>query len=361
MSEHPQHHFPWRVTALVVAIVILATVIAGVILTRNSVEEVSSPPSASASASQGPSPLPLDERRQLTLLLQVHDKGSGIASSVLIAAAGNTGFVSELLLPRDLLLPTSPPVRIKDTNGPRGPVSAQDPLQVLLGVQVDAAIDLDRLAWAGLIDAGGALADPDKGESASAFPLVLDRVLKGLPQDESAIGQLLTSLGSMAPTSVTNEDASHLLHLIAEGLRQRPVKRAVLPVTYVRGGSRPVAVMRAAEAEPILADLFPKAMLQTGHPGSPRVVLERSGASLGQVGQARESIVQAGMGVVIGATVGSGGRSVVYIPEESPAARRLGVDAAAALGLPETAVLVDSGANPVVDLRITLGSDYAPV
>lgn len=362
MSEHPQHHFPWRITALVSAIVIIATVIVGVILSSNSVEQSVAPtPSPSSSQTQAPDPLPVDERRQVTLLLQVRDKGSGIASSVLIGVAGGTGFVAELMLPRDLLLPTVPPVRLKDTNGPRGPITAQDPLQVLLGVQVDAAIELDRLAWAGLIDSGGALANPDKGEQAAVFPLVLDRVLGGLPADERTIGQLLTSLGSMAPTSVTNEDASHLLHLIAQGLRGQPVRRSVLPVTYIRGGSRPVAVIDQPEAGTVLADLFPQGMLQTGHSGTTRVLIEQAGASLGRVAQARQALARAGLGVTLALPGTAVAPTAIYVPEDTEAARRLGRDAATALGLPTTAVQVDSGPGSVVDVRVVLGSDYAPV
>jgi hypothetical protein len=362
MSEQPQHPFPWRITALVSAIVIIATVIAGVILSSNSVEQSVAPtPSPSASDTQDPDPLAVDGRRQVTLLLQVRDKGTGIASSVLIGVAGGTGFVSELMLPRDLLLPTVPPVRLRDTNGPRGPITAQDPLQVLLGVQVDAAIALDRLAWAGLIDSGGELTNPDKGEEAAVFPLVLDRVLRGLPADERTIGQLLTSLGSMAPTSVTNEDASHLLHLIAEGLREQQVKRVVLPITYVRGGSRPVAVMDQPAAGSVLADLFPQAMLQTGHSGTTRVLIQQAGASLGRVAQARQALAQAGLGVTLGLPGTAVAPTAIYVPEATQEALRLGRDAATALGLPATAVKVDARPGPVVDVRVVLGSDYAPV
>ena len=132
-------------------------------------------------------------------------------------------------------------------------------------------------------------------------------------------------------------------------------------MTYVRGGSSPVAVMRAADAEPVLADLFPKALLQTGHPGSTRVVIERAGATLGTANLARQVLVRAGMGVVVGQASTSTASTAVYIPEDSELARQLGAEAAKALGLPATLVRVDPGPNPIVDVRIVLGSDFAPV
>jgi hypothetical protein len=358
-TQQTQHRFPWRVTAVVAAIVIATTAVAGVILARNGVQQAN--PSEPSIFTPAPDLLPIEKKRQVTLLVQVRDRRQELASSVLIGAGGDTGFIAELLLPRDLLLPTTPPVLLKDTNGPRGPVSAQGPLQVLLGVQIDAAIELDRLAWAGLIDSGAALTDPELGQDAATFPLVLDKVLASLPPDEQTIGQLLTSLGSMAPTSVTNEDASHLLALVGEGARTLPVKRQVLPVTYIRGGSTPVATTRQPEAGSVVSELFPKAPLQPGHDGPVRVVLEQCGSTVGGVITARAELGRAGFGVVLGHACGTAPSSAVYVPAGTPEAVQHGRDVATALGLPAASVVVDSAPDGVVDVRVRLGSDYSPV
>jgi hypothetical protein len=358
VRENPEHSFPWRVTALVAAIVISTTVFAGAILSRNGVDQ-EAVPAASVSAS---AVLPLEKKRQVTVLLQVRDKGKDMASNVLIAVGGDTGFVAELLLPRNLLLPTVPQVQLKDTNGPRGPVSAQGPLQVLLGVQIDAAIELDRLAWAGLIDSTGALADPEQGERAAVFALVLDKVLKGLPAEEEALGQLLTSLGSLAPISVNNEDASHLLAVIGSGLRTEPVLRRVLPVTYIRGGSTPVAVIRQPEADETLTNLFPQAPLQPGHSGPTRVVIQPAGATLGAATTARLGLGSSGFGVIVDSTEAElAAASSIIVPVDTPAAIGLGREVAKALGLPTTSVVVGTGAEPTVDVRVMLAGDYRPL
>jgi hypothetical protein len=296
VTEGQTHGFPWRITALVAAIVILATVVAGLILARNGVQTAE--PDTASIFTPAPDLLPVEKQRQVTVLFQVRDKGKDVASNVLIGAGGDVGFVSELLLPRTLLLPTSPPVQLKDVNGPRGPVSAQGPLQVVLNVQIDATIELDRLAWAGLIDSTGALDDPEQGQSAGSFPLVVSRVLAKLPPDEETLGQLLTSLGSMAPTTVTNEDASHLLAVLGASLRAQPVKQEVLPVTYIRGGASPVATAQQPAATEVVTRLFPKAPLKPGHSAPARLVLQRAGATLGAALKAHRTLAQAGFGVL---------------------------------------------------------------
>jgi hypothetical protein len=360
VSDQRENHFPWRVTALVAVIVIATTAIAGFILARNGVDQLA--PTEASIFTPAPDRLPIEKKRQVTMLIQVRDKGTDIASNVLIGAGGDTGFVAELMLPRNLLLPTVPPVQLKDTNGPRGPVNAQGPLQVLLNVRIDASIELDRLAWAGLIDSTEALADPAIGEAASAFPLVLDKVLAKLPADEEALGQLLTSLGSLAPTTVTNEDASHLLAVIGNGLRNQPVHREILPVDYVRGGAAPVAVVRQPAADDVVGVLFPKAALQPGHAGPARLVIQRAGASVGAVTTARLVLSRSGFGVLVDSPpVSRAAASLVFVPVDTPAALGLGRDAAQSLGLPPTSVSVDPDPEATVDVRVVLGDDYAPL
>ena len=360
VTEPTEHGFPWRMTALVAAVVIASTAIAGVILARNGVEGVD--PSTASIFTPAPDLLPVEKQRQVTVLLQIRDKNKEVSSSVLFGAGANTGFVAELLLPRTLLLPTVPPVQLQNANGPRGPVRPDYPLQTLLGVQIDASIELDRLAWAGLIDSTGALADPANGESASAFPLVVARVLAALPADEETLGQLLTSMGSMAPTTVTNEDASHLLAVIGAGLRTMPVKRDVLPVTYLRAGDAQAAVARQPDTDELMADLFPRALLQPGHPGPVRVVVERAGAGLGSATAARITLAEAGFGAVDGQPVlRSLTSSVVYVPDDAASTVQRGKDVAAALGLPPASVVVDGAEGATVDVRLVLGSDFSPV
>lgn len=359
MSDRQHQGFPWRVTALVVAVVALASVLAGVLLSRDRVDSAD-PPVATASASSAaePTPIALVDQRQVTLLLTVRDGARAAVSTVLIGVGGDTGFVAELILPRDLLLPTVPPMRLEEVDDPTGSRTPEQPVETLLGVQVDVVVDLDRLAWAGLIDATGSRVDPAAAENPAAFPLVLDRVLKGLPYDEETVGELLTGLGSMARTTVTNEDASYVLAQVGRHLRSLEVRRETLPVTYLRAGQARVAVTDLAQATALTRELFPLALLQPGHAGAPRVVLQRAGATIGAATAARLGLVAAGFGVVEDrAAVEPVATTQVVVPGSSEAAMTAGRDVAAALELPPAAVTVSDADDATVDVRVILGPE----
>jgi hypothetical protein len=254
-------------------------------------------------------------------------------------------------------------MRLQQVTDPTGSQSAHQPLETLLGVQIDALVDLDRLGWAGLIDATGSRVDVTAAESAGAFPLVLDRVLVGLPVKESTIGELLTGLGSMARTTVTNEDASYLLALLARDLQAKEVRREGLPVTYLRAGAERVAVADQRATADIVSALFPLAGLQPGHQGQRRVVLEPAGATVGSAIEARLRLVAAGFGVVEDRAVRPGVPSTtVFVPDDSEVSLAAGRDAATALGLASTTpVTVDPQPNAVVDVRVMLGSEVLPI
>jgi hypothetical protein len=360
VSERGPHAFPWRLMALVAVVVVAASVVAGLLLSRDRVSTMS--PEEASIFTPAPDLLPVEKQRQVAILLSVRDGHGKAMSNVLLGVGGDTGFVAELVLPRNLLLPTVPPVQLKDVTGLMGAVRAEEPLEVLLGVQIDATVELDRLAWAGLIDATGARVDVSRAEDPGSFALVLDRVLRELPADDDTVGQLLTGLGSMARTTVPNEDAAHLLAVLGTGLRTTELRRQTLPVTYLRSGPARVAIARQAETAAVVAGLFPKALLQPGHAGVRRVVLQRSGAALGAAVGARLDLVAAGFGVVDDRSAPmSQATSAVLVPDDSEPSMAAGRDAATALGLPVTMVRVDRGALPTVDVRVVLGSDFAPV
>lgn len=358
-GEHV-YPFPWRLMAIVALIVVAATMLAGLVLARNSVDDE---PASGTSATVPALPVePVEYHRQVTMLLQVRDKDREAVSNVLIGVGGKTDFVSELILPRNLLLPTVPPTRLRDVDGPTGPISATGPIEVLLGVQVDAAFELDRLAWAGLLDSIGVVPGTEHAQAPSSFPLILDAVLARLPTDERGVGQLLTSLGSMARTTVTNEDLSHLLAVLGNGLRTQEVRREILPVTILRAGTSQVDIVKYPDYEETVLRLFPLALLQPGHSGTTRVIIERAGVSLGASTVARLDLTDAGFGVINRpSTGGAVADSVVYVPAGSADAVQHGRDVAAVLGLPASSVVVDNSPVATVDVRAVLGSGFHPV
>ena len=359
MTDQQHHRFPWRITAVVVAVVAVASVVAGVLLSSDRVATTDPPVvTASPSSTVVATPVPLVDQRQVTLLLTVRDPERVAVSTVLLGVGGDTGFVAELMLPRDLLLPTVPPMRLREVDDPTGSRTPEEPVETLLGVQVDVILDLDRLAWAGLIDATGSRVDAAAAENPAAFALALDRVLKGLPYDEETVGELLTGLGSMARTTVTNEDASYVLAQVGRQLRSLDVRREMLPVTYVRAGDARVAVTDLAAATEVTRALFPLALLEPGHAGIPRVVIQRAGATIGAAAAARLGLVAAGFGVVEDrAEREPVATSQIVVPDSSEASMDAGRNVATTLGLPPAAIAVSSAADATVDVRVILGSD----
>lgn len=343
---------------VVSGLVVAASVVAGVMLASQGVDEEQ--PVPASIFTPAPDLLPIERQRQVTLLVQVRDDEGAATSNVLLGAGGGTGFVAELDLPSDLLLPTVPPSRLSTTGGPTEPGRAQDAIETLLGVQVDATLDIARLAWTGLVDSVSEPGLSDRAQDPTQAAGVVSDVVAALPDDEELIGQQVTSLGSMARTSVPNSDIAHLLAVLRVGLRTLPLREAELPVTTLRAGEDPLSIVDQPEAEAVVARLFPEARLQPGHAGPKRVVLQRAGASLGSAAAARLDLLDAGFGVVqqsapVTAT------TIVYVPEATDAAKQAGIAAATALGLTAAVVQVDGGPSPTVDVRVVLGSDFVPV
>lgn len=343
---------------VIAGLVVAASVVAGVMLASQGVDEEQ--PVPASIFTPAPDLLPLERQRQVTLLVQVRDDEGAATSNVLLGAGGSTGFVAQLQLPSDLLLPTVPPSRLSGTGGPTGAGRAQDALETLLGVQVDATLDIARLAWTGLVDSVSEPGLAARAQDPAQAATVLADVVAALPDDEELIGQQVTSLGSMARTSVPNSDVAHLLAVFRGGLQSLSVREAGLPVTTLRAGSEPLSIVDQPQAEAVVAYLFPQARLKPGHAGPKRVVLERAGASLGSAAAARLDLIAAGFGVVQqSARVATS--TIVYVPEATDAAKQVGIAVAKALGLSAAVVQIDDGPAPTVDVRVVLGSDFAPV
>jgi len=359
VTQAQDHRFPWRVTLVVALVVVLASVIAALLLGQNRVG--SGRPDAvqpTVLADRDLRTQPLDTSRQVTVLLTLRDDDRVAVSNALIGVDPGTGEVVELMLPRDLLLPTVPPQRLSEMEDPTRPQTAKVPLEMLLGVQIDALVDLDRLAWGGLVDATDSRVDADVAERPGSFGLVLDRVLARLPYEPETVEELLTGLGSMARTSVTNQDASAVLSLIGRGVRKRDVTRVALPVTYLRAGSARIAVANQDQTQALMREQFSDSLLEPGHDGPLRVVIQPAGATLGASTWARIGLARAGFGVLVDASADETATTTrVLVSDASPSAREAGEEVAAVLGLPASTISVADPRESVVDVLVVLGSD----
>ena len=364
MTPPPASGFPWRRTGVVALVVIVVIVGAGLLLARTP-----GTPPAPAIVVDSPTAAPLpsevgsadatgdtaaDPDAPSTVLLQVRGRDRTVQSSILLAFGGNSPIVSATVIPTTLLLPTQPVIALSDVDGPSGPVGAREPLGTLLGVRIDETIELDRLAWAGLIDA---LGNPSlRGMEARDVPGALEPVLAALPVDRERVGQLLTSLGSMARTTLPNESTSRLLTALGDRVRRQGLQVSVLPVTVVKAGGSPVSMVDPVAARDLIARDLPGAMLQPGHPGPVRVVVERGAATLGAFLAVQRRLATAGYAVLAGsAPADDAARSRVVAAGDSVAVRARANALATALGLPVTAVSVDPSPMAEVDLRVVLG------
>lgn len=252
-----------------------------------------------------PSPAPTPVER--TLLLQVLDREGYALGNVVIGIEppGEPQTSTFLEVPSSLLVPVGDDsVTLGETPDQTDTLAAVDGLRSALRLRIDAGLTLDRLAFAGLVDSVDGIwvklpapvvipgEEPGEirrlpagwikmdgvtaaeyavvrvpGESDTdrmvRFTKVLDLVLTQLPVGEERIRQLLTSLGSLAPSTVPTEELIPFFLQMSSDIRFDRTEYAVLPVDLIRGGVRPASVP-APEAEDLLQRLFPDAREPAG-------------------------------------------------------------------------------------------------
>ena len=348
--------YPWRLMGAVAAIVFVVTIGAGLIIGRPS--SLPTVPSVVASSGPADTSVPGPDVRQATILLQVRGADRLVATSVLIGFGGSTEHVAALIIPPTLVLPTFPSIRLADVDGPSGPVGAREPLSTLLGVRIDETVELDRLAWSGLIDAIG---PPSMREmSAEDVSGSLSQVLSRLPASRQAIGQLLTSLGSMARTTLPNETTGRLLVSLGDRVRQQGLTIGALPVSVVKAGAPTASLVDPFRTAFVIGSEFPEAQLVPDHAGALRVVVARGASTLGTFLAIQQRLDGAGFGVVAAELPAQrvDSTSIVVAGQGATAIAR-GRAVASALGLPSSVVAVDSSALATIDVKVTLGRDIA--
>lgn len=254
-----------------------------------------------------PEPLPSPTPVERTLLLQVLDhEGYALGNVVIgIQPPGEPERSTFLEVPSSLLVPVGDDsVTLGQTAGNPDTLAAVNGLQEELRLRIDAGLILDRLAFAGLVDAvdgvwiklpepvvisgeepgdvrrlpagwikmdGVTAADyavvrvPGESDAQrmDRFTHVLDLVLAQLPFGEERIRQLLTSLGSLAPSTVPTQDLVPFFLQMSSDIRYERTDYAVLPVELIRVGIRPASVP-APEAEDLVQELFPDARAPVG-------------------------------------------------------------------------------------------------
>lgn len=256
--------------------------------------------------SAAPQPGPTPQAGAQTLLLQVLDDAGYARGNVIIGVGAGTGAQTALLVvPASLLVPLGDDsVTLGTTPQAFDTLAGVNAVEQALRVRIDAGLTLDRLAFAGLVDSVGgvvvelkqpvllpaigsgdrrrvlgpgtvsldgiAAADfavlqvPGEGNQVRSerFLEVFTDVLTQLPATQDAMRQVLTSLGSLAPTTVPTEELSPLLLGARLDLRRGQVRAATLPVDVIRGGVRPASII-GPQGQALVQRLFPDARVTT--------------------------------------------------------------------------------------------------
>lgn len=341
-----------------------------------------------------PAPLTSTQRVEggpRTLLLQVVDDDGLAVANVLLGRRLEGRPPVALILPPTVVLPGREPQPIQFTAASSDTLRARSGVQALLGVRVDASVELGRLALAALVDGSGgiplevsesvfvrddlgrvtstvrpgarvldgvtaatyALA-VQPGETAEArskrFAHVLERIVTALPDDPDAMAQLVLSLGSLAQSTVTNEEFVELLLGVGG---PDPLVFSTLPTVTTRAGVSSVMARPAGRA--LVNRLFPRDSADPLSLPAPIVEVRQAGASATVTAMAMDELARAGWTPVpVGAAPDA--PSGVIVSQREPDLLAAATRLATALGLPRSAVVVDATAPPA-SLVVLVGRD----
>jgi hypothetical protein len=280
----------WRVTLVAVGALVIVLGLGFVALVR----------------SEGlptPAPTPTDIQVEETLLLQVLDADGYARGNVVIGIEppATDPLTVFLAVPASLLVTQGDDsVTLGTTPQSADTLAGVKAIEDSLGLRVDAGLTLDRLAFAGLVDAvdgvwveltrpillpaigeetrlrvlgpgwvkmdGIAAADyavlriPGESETdrIDRFLGVLQDTIERMPRTNDQMRQLLTSLGSLAQSTVPTEELVPFLKSVRSDVDFGDVRTEILPVEIIRGGARPAAVA-APDADALVQALFPDA------------------------------------------------------------------------------------------------------
>lgn len=258
-----------------------------------------------------PNPSPTEEQVEQTLLLQVLDSDGYARGNVVIGIEppGTDPLTVLLAMPASVLVPQGDDsVTLGVTPQSADTLAAVTAIEQGFGLRIDAGLTLDRLAFAGLVDGvdgvwveldrpvllpaigeeerlrvlgpgwvkmdGIAAADyavlriPGESETdrVERFLGLLEDALERLPRTDDQMRQLLTSLGSLAQSTVPTDDLVPFLKTVRADVDFGRVRAEVLPVELIRGGARPAAIA-APDADALVQALFPDARVSPDDAG----------------------------------------------------------------------------------------------
>lgn len=345
-------------------------------------------------------------RTQRTLLLQIPADDKTALASALLASDPASGRGSMTLLPSRVIseVPGHGDTLFGRAVALGGPELARNTLANLLGVIVDGTWTLTPAGLGSLVDAvDGVVVDVNSdvtrkgkdgrtevvlkagaaqtldGESAVAYAtfvgaeeqelarlarlqVVLEGVIKRLPDSTEAIGKLVGGKAGSAATMPTGEIAK-LLRGLAVGYGKDAVSPSVLPVTEIDTGGEGNTYRIESDAVEALVQKDLAGSVPHNRFGANNRVLVRNGVGTAGIGQSvTAKLTPAGFRVV-----GTGNaptfdhaQTAVLVFEEGDEAVEAGRRVAEVLGVSEDAVRLSHVNQSVADVIVIVGKDYKP-
>jgi hypothetical protein len=374
---------PGRVLAAVAAAAVLAAGVGTLVVTHHS----GGPPAATVAAP-----------RMSTVLVTI-DTGDTLAGANLLASDGAKA--QEILLPSRLLVDLPGQGSTQLSAAPRsGPDAAAMAVENALHVRVGGTWTLDPTSLGALVTAEGGVdvtltSDVLPGDGSAALSIGVGTSHLSGAQAE----QLAVAIGAQEPEASRLARQQILLEAILAKLPTSPGQIVpLLAPTQVSGGLTPGSlaallanVRKAVAAGQAASTVVPNTEIDSGS-GTPSYGLDESGTAtmvstrlagatlpVPAGGRAR-ILVQNGVGtpglgeaaravlVAKGYSFRSGGNafafstgpSVVLVPDSTPQSRAVGSAVAQLLGLPASAVELDSNPTTIADVKVILGADFTP-
>jgi hypothetical protein len=318
------------------------------------------------------------------MLMQLRDDYLSAVDNVLIGNGGPKSRTAQIYFPADVIVDLDKgQSRILQDTGTQPLESAGTQISAQSGAQVGGTFVMDRLAFAGLVDAvGGVTLDIKKpvvakdgfgnvvaivplgtrtldGPAAAVYAMYLPpgapeseriarfqqvwlKVLAQLPSQTERVRAILGSLGALARSTQPVEVVAEFLAQAGANVRGGANVNALAPTSPGAVGPLPASWIRRNEMATQVARLLPWAVVTADSP-RPRVAVHQSGANPVAAQGAKGTLDAQGFAFVWAGPAATEG-SQVAVADSS--LTELGGRVAAALGLPSTAVKVAPARTP---------------
>ncbi len=334
--------------------------------------------------------------RMSTVLVAIEANGSLVGANLL---ASNGSKSQEILLPSRLLVDVPGQGNAQLAQSPvSGPGAAAAAVENALHVRIDGTWVLDPATLSTLVDAVGgidvtltddllpsdgsgnigigagashitgiqastlAVAQGTQEPEASRLArqqILVDALLTKLPTDQAQLAGLLAHAqvnGGLTPASLAG-----VLERMRAAVVAGSAASTVIPNNPIDSGSgTPSYGLDDSAAEAMVASRLAGAELPTPAGGRSRILVQNGIGTAGLGDIARAELVARGYAFRGGGNAASFGTgpSVILIQDSTAASRALGATIAQILGLPASAVQLDSNQTTIADVVVILGSDF---